>query len=68
MTLVVQMNQDGTPAKAEVKERGRYNSDPLYRDAANAAWRAIMNPRCQPWPLSPANYDAWRVINLTFSP
>ena len=28
VTLVVQMNQDGTPVKAELKDPGRYNSDP----------------------------------------
>jgi hypothetical protein len=28
ITLVVQMNQDGTPVKAELKDPGRYNSDP----------------------------------------
>ena len=28
VTLVVQMNQDGTPVKAEIQDSGRYNSDP----------------------------------------
>jgi len=28
VTLVVQMNQDGTPVKAELKDTGRYNNDP----------------------------------------
>jgi hypothetical protein len=43
VTLIVEMNQDGTPAKAEMKETGRYNNDPTYRAAADAAHRAIMN-------------------------
>ena len=30
VTLVVQMNQDGTPVKAEIKDTGRYNNDPTY--------------------------------------
>ena len=68
VTLVVQMNQDGTPVKAELKDIGRYNSDPAYRAAADAAHRAIMNPRCQPWPLSPEKYNSWRYITFNFDP
>lgn len=68
VTLVVQMNQDGTPVKAELKDTGRYNSDPAYRAAADAAHRAIMNPRCQPWPLSPEKYNSWRSITFNFDP
>jgi hypothetical protein len=68
VTLVVQMNSDGTPISAELKETSRYNSDPVYRAAADAAHRAIMNPRCQPWPLSPEKYNAWRTITFNFDP
>ncbi|MFO1082614.1 MAG: hypothetical protein U1E23_18560 [Reyranellaceae bacterium] len=68
ITLVVQMNQDGTPVKAELKDPGRYNSDPIFRAAADAAHRAIMNPRCQPWPLSPEKYSSWRSITFNFDP
>jgi hypothetical protein len=68
VTLVVQMNQDGTPVKAELRDTSRYNSDPGYRAAADAAHRAIMNPRCQPWPLSPDKYNAWRYITFNFDP
>lgn len=68
VTLIVQMNQDGTPVKGEVKDSGRYNSDPVYRAAADAAWRAVMNPKCQPWPLPPQKYNAWRTITFNFDP
>ena len=68
ITLVVQMNQDGTPVKAELKDTGRYNNDPNFRAAADAAHRAIMNPRCQPWPLSPEKYNSWRNITFNFDP
>jgi hypothetical protein len=68
VTLVVQMNQDGTPVKAELGDTGRYNRDPAYRAAADAAHRAIMNPRCQPWPLSPEKYTSWRYITFNFDP
>jgi hypothetical protein len=68
VTLVVQMNQDGTPVKAEVRDTGRYNNDAAFRAAADAAHRAIMNPRCQPWPLSPEKYNSWRTITFNFDP
>jgi hypothetical protein len=68
ISLVVQMNQDGTPVKAELKDTGRYNNDPVYRAAADAAHRALMNPRCHPWPLSPEKYNSWRNITFNFDP
>jgi hypothetical protein len=68
ITLVVQMNQDGTPVKAELSDTGRYNRDPIFRAAADAAHRAIMNPRCHPWPLSPEKYGSWRYITFNFDP
>jgi hypothetical protein len=66
--LTVDMNQDGTPVKAEIQETGRYNNDPVFRAAADSAYRAIMNPRCQPWPLSPEKYNSWRTITFNFDP
>lgn len=68
VTLVVQMNQNGTPIEAQFRDSGRYNNDPAYRSAADAARRAILNPRCQPWPLSPEKYNSWRSITFNFDP
>ena len=68
VTLVVQMNQDGTPVGAEISDSGRYNRDQTFRAAADAAYRAIMNPRCHPWPLSPEKYNSWRTITFNFDP
>ena len=68
VTLVVQMNQDGTPVKAEIRDTGRYGNDPTFRAAADAAHRAIMNPRCGQWPLSPEKYEKWRYITFNFDP
>ena len=68
VTLTVQMNQDGTPAKAAVQDTGRYHNDPVFRAAADAAHRALMNPRCQPWPLPSDKYNGWRTITFNFDP
>jgi hypothetical protein len=67
VSLVVQMNQNGTPVEAEFKDPGRLG-DPVYRAAAESARRAILNPRCQPWPLSPEKYNSWRTITFNFDP
>ena len=68
ITLVVDMNQNGTPVQAVVRDTGRYGSDPVFRAAADAAHRAIMNPRCQPWPLSPEKFNGWKTITFNFDP
>ena len=68
ITLVVDMNQNGTPVQAVVRDTGRYGSDPVFRAAADAAHRAIMNPRCQPWPLSPEKFNGWKTITFIFDP
>jgi hypothetical protein len=68
VTLTVQMNQDGTPVKAEIQDSGRYYNDPVFRAAADAAHRAVMNPRCQPWPLSADKFNGWRTITFNFDP
>jgi outer membrane biosynthesis protein TonB len=68
VTLTVEMNQDGTPVKAEVQDSGRYNRDQVYRSAADAAYRAVMNPRCQPWPLPTDRYNGWHTITFNFDP
>jgi hypothetical protein len=67
VSLVVQMNPNGTPVDTQFKDPGRMG-DPIYRAAAESARRAIMNPRCQPWPLSPEKYNSWRTITFNFDP
>ena len=55
-------------AKAAVQDTGRYHNDPVFRAAADAAHRALMNPRCQPWPLPSDRYNGWRTITFNFDP
>ena len=56
------------PTKVDLKDTGRYHNDPTFRAAADSAMRAVSNPRCQPWPLSPDKYNAWRTITFNFDP
>jgi hypothetical protein len=64
--LTVQMRQDGTPISAELRDPN--NRDPLYLATADRAMRAVLNPRCHPWPLPPEKYNSWRYINFNFDP
>jgi hypothetical protein len=64
--LVVQIDRDGKPTRAEATDAARYNTDRPYRGKAEAALRAVMDPRCQPWPLDPANHDTWKTLTLKF--
>jgi outer membrane biosynthesis protein TonB len=66
--LRVSMNPDGTVREARVVDEARYRSDGYFRAAADAAWRAVANPRCQPFPLPPAKYDTWRNFVFNFDP
>jgi hypothetical protein len=64
--IVVRVREDGTPTASYVKDTARFESDPNYRAAANSALRAVMNPRCHPWPLPPEKYETWRIMTFNF--
>ena len=66
--LIVEINEHGSPVKADLKDLSRYNSDPILRAAADAAHRAIMNPHCQPRPLALKRYAFWRTMTFNFDP
>ncbi|MEI6557640.1 MAG: hypothetical protein WCO00_04475, partial [Rhodospirillaceae bacterium] len=68
--VVIEVNPDRTVARAEIaeKSKARMFTDPAYRAAAEAALRAVKNPRCQPLALPPEKYDTWRRITFTFNP
>ena len=68
VVLRVEMNRDATPVRAEVLDKARYSTDANFRSAADSAYRTVMNPRCQPWPLSAEKYDSWRTLTFNFDP
>ena len=63
----VYMNQDGTIRLATQLNSER-NSDPFFQAAAEAAARALRNPRCQPLKLPREKYDQWQTFTITFDP
>ena len=64
----VAMNPDGTVREARIRDKGRMESDPFFRIAAESALRAVLNPRCNPLRLPRQKYDRWKTMTLTFDP
>lgn len=64
----VVMNRDRTVNSASILDRGRYNRDSHFRAAADAAIRAIQNPKCSPLKLPPDKYDQWKSFIFRFDP
>ncbi len=62
------LGQDMKVISAEIVDRGRAASDGTFAAAANAALRAVLNPRCQPWPLPAEKYNTWKTFRFTFDP
>ncbi len=69
VTLRLQMGRDAKPVSIDVVEDGgRYNRDPAFTAAADAAKRAVRNPRCLPFRLPPEKYNDWKTITINFDP
>ena len=64
----VVMRPDGTVESARVLDEARFETDPVFRTLAESAWRAAMNPICQPFPLPADRFDAWQEMILIFDP
>lgn len=62
------MNSDGTVRQAIIVNQMRYNSDSIFRAAADSALRAVRDPYCTPFKLPLEKYNDWKVINATFDP
>ncbi|MEX0695572.1 MAG: energy transducer TonB [Rhodospirillales bacterium] len=62
------MNPDGSVQSASIADNNRYKADPYFQSAAEAARRAVLNPRCNPIKLPPDKYQVWREIVINFDP
>jgi outer membrane biosynthesis protein TonB len=68
VSIVVDMNVDGTPRGAVIEEQARMQASPAYRVAAESALRAVLNPRCHPFKLPREKYERWKRMTLVFDP
>ena len=62
----VWMNPDGTVRQAQLLNPN--TTDPFFQAASDSAYRALLNPTCQPLKLPPDKYDSWQVFTMTFNP
>jgi TolA protein len=68
VTIVVDMNPDGTPRNAVVDDQAQMQASPFFRVAAESALRAVLNPRCHPFKLPREKYERWKTMTLVFDP
>lgn len=68
ISIQIAMNPDGRVRKARILDQGQMSANPFYRAMAESAYRAVMNPRCQPFKLPPEKYDRWKNMMLNFDP
>jgi outer membrane biosynthesis protein TonB len=66
--IVIDVNPDRTVQHAEIVDQSRAASDSFYRAAAEAALRALKNPKCTPLELPVDKYEQWKRIDFTFDP
>ena len=64
--IYVRLEPDGTVLEASVEDTKRYNGDRVFRAAANAALRAVLD--ASPLPLPEDKYDQWKEFIFGFDP
>lgn len=64
----VLVRRDRTVEQAFILDQSRYNRDTHFRAAADAALRALRNPRCIPLALPPEKYNEWKTTVIRFDP
>ena len=71
-TLIVELwvfvNQDRTVRDVQIIDKIRYAGDSHFRVAAEAARRALLNPRCSTLRLPSEKYERWKKFKYIFDP
>lgn len=62
------INADRTVAQASIVDTMRYNTDNIFRAAADSALRAIRDPQCKVLELPPEKYNTWKELTFRFDP
>jgi len=68
VSLRVFVNPDRTVRSVDIIDQGRYNSDAAFRTAAEAARRALLNPKCSTLNLPADKYEQWKSFKYNFDP
>jgi len=68
VNLTINVNKDRTVRDVKITDTGRYQSDSVFRAAADNAMRALRHPDCTPLDLPIYKYDQWKTITINFDP
>ena len=66
--IKMELDPNGNVTSAEIVDTNRMASDPDYRTAAENAYRAVLDPKCNPLPLPKERYNKWKNLELSFNP
>ena len=64
--IIVSLDRDGRVLSAKVDNKLRFNTDRIFKVAAEEAIRATRE--CSPLPLPPEKYDQWKSFVFVFDP
>ena len=64
----MELDHDGNVKKAEIVDKNRMVAYPDFRTAAENAYRAVLDPKCNPLPLPKEHYEEWKDLELSFNP
>lgn len=65
--IQMSISREGVVQKAEVINKNLMGNA-NFEAAAESAQRAVLDPNCNPLPLSPDKYDQWKDLTLRFNP
>ncbi|MDR0695479.1 MAG: hypothetical protein LBF56_01745 [Holosporales bacterium] len=66
--IKMELDQSGNVKNAKIVDSARVENDPAFRVAAENAYRAVLDPNCNPLPLPPEKYEEWKELELSFNP
>ena len=66
--IKMELDPEGNVTRAEIVDTNRMASDNDYRTAAENAYRAVLDPKCNPLPLPKERYNEWKDLELSFNP
>ena len=64
--IIVSLDRDGRVLSAKIDNKLRFNTDRIYKVAAEEAIRATRE--CSPLPLPPEKYEQWKSFVFVFDP
>ncbi len=68
ITIFIRVDQQGFVREVRVIDAPAMALNTYVQAAADAARRAVLNPRCQPFQLPINRYDLWKEIKFNFDP